>query len=524
MIRREVHFGRVVPAFVDRPRNVHAFFRARVAEAPDALALVDGDRRFTYGELDARAERLADGLVARGVRKGERVATLIGNRAEVVEVSLACARLGAIHVPLDIRQRRPEIAYAVAQSGAMALLFDVAHAGELPDAAETPALAFRVAVGGPHEGSVPYDALFAAPPREAGPDVEEEDPFCILYTSGTTGRPKGAVLTNLGVVHSCLHYRHAVGIAGTDRMVLAVPCSHMTGLIGVMQTALAFGAGLILMAQFKARAFLELAERERMSAVIMVPAMYNLCLLDPDFDRFDLSSWRIGAFGGAPMPEPNARRLKEKCPRLDLFNVYGATETSSPVAILPRDAPIERLDCVGKLMPCIDLRVMDEDGREVPPGMAGELWIAGASVVPGYWKNPEANATAFTGGYWRSGDVGSMDADGYLKVFDRKKDMINRAGYKVYSAEVESVLIDFPGITEAAVVGFPDPVLGERVAAFVVGGQAAEEDLRRHCARCLSDYKVPDRIVLMEDGLPRNPNGKVLKARLREEAAAFVRR
>lgn len=522
MIRREVHFGRVVPAYADRPGNVHALFSEQVTRAPHAPALVDGDIRLSYGELDARAERLAAGLWARGVRKGERVATLIGNRVEVVEVSLACARIGAIHVPLDIRQRRPEIVYALCQSGAQALIFDCAHAGELPNADETPDLVFQVVLGGDRAGAMAYAELFAAAPRGETPAVGEEDVFCLLYTSGTTGRPKGAMLTHLGVIHSCLNYRHMVGIGAEDRVVLAVPCSHMTGLIGVIQTTLAFGACLILMPQFKARRFLELAERERMTAVVMVPAMYNLCLMDPEFDRFDLSPWRIGAFGGAPMPEPNARRLKAACPQLELFNVYGATETSAPVAILPRGTPIERLDCVGKLVPCVDVRIMDDQGREVPPGGAGEIWICGASVVPGYWRNAEADAGAFTGGYWCSGDIGSIDAEGYLRVFDRKKDMINRAGYKVYSAEVESVLLEFSGISEVAVVGYPDPVLGERVAAFVVADHLDEALLRQHCVARLSDYKVPDRVTLLSEGLPRNPNGKVLKAVLRQQIAASV--
>ncbi|MFG1349776.1 class I adenylate-forming enzyme family protein [Xanthobacter autotrophicus] len=521
MIRHEVHFGRVVPCFIDRPPSVDALFRAWAARTPDALAVVDGERRVTYGALDAAVERLADGLFAHGVRKGERVATLVGNHLAVVELSLACARIGAIHVTLDIRQRRPEIAHILAQSGAMALVHDAACTGELPDGADVPELRHRFVSGGSAPGSVPYEELFTQPAPDRATEIFEEDPFCILYTSGTTGKPKGAVLTHLGVIHSGLHYRYALGLEPSDRTVLAVPNAHMTGLVGVIHGTLAAGACLILMGQFKARLFLELAAREKLTAALMVPAMYNLCLLDPLFEQLDLSSWRIAAFGGAPMPEASARRLKEKSPRLTLFNVYGATETSSPVAILPRDAPPERLDSVGRVMPCIDLKVMDEDGREVPPGMAGELWIAGASVVPGYWRNPEADATAFIGGYWRSGDVGSMDAEGYLKVFDRKKDMINRAGYKVYSAEVESVLVFHPDVSEAAVVGYPDPVLGERVEAFVVAGaDLSVDELRRFCAARLSDYKVPDRVTILPDGLPRNPNGKVMKNVLRERAAA----
>ncbi|WP_127088958.1 class I adenylate-forming enzyme family protein [Aquabacter cavernae] len=522
MIRREVHFGRLVPTFAERPATVDAMFRARVTDAPDAPALVAGERRISYGQLDAAVDRLTASLRGRGIVKGDRVATLIGNRPEVIEVSLACGRLGAIHVPMDIRQRAPEIAYALTQSEAALLLHDESCAGQVPAPADMASVRHTVVVGAAVPGADSYEALLrdggdSAPPAR----LDEDDPFCILYTSGTTGRPKGAVLTHFGVIHSCLHYRGALGLTSSDRVVLAVPCAHVTGLVGVIHTALSAGACLIMMAQFKARAFLELAERERASATLMVPAMYSLCLLDAEFDRFDLSSWRVGAFGGAPMPEPVALRLKAKSPALTLFNVYGSTETTSPVAILPADAPMERLNCVGKVLPCADIRVMDEAGREVAPGEAGELWIAGASVVPGYWRNPEADAAGFTGGYWRSGDVGSIDAEGYLKVFDRKKDMINRAGYKVYSAEVESVIVDHPGVSEAAVVGYPDPVLGERVAAFVTAKEGvAEDSLRLFCAARLSDYKVPDRITFLRDGLPRNANGKVLKAELRSRAVA----
>lgn len=520
-IRRELHYGRLVPTFADRPPTVDAMFKARVSAGPDATAIVDGDRRLSYRELDQEVDRLADGLSSRGIRKGGRVATVTGNRCETIVVSLACGRLGAIHVPLDLRLRAPEIAYALNQSGTRLLIHTAAQAGSLPEDEAIPGVRDRFVVDGEAVGAEAYANLRQAPQRgEAYDDLSEEDPFCILYTSGTTGLPKGATLTHLGVIHSCLHYRYALELSSCDRIVLAVPSAHLTGLIGVVHGTLAAGACLIVMAQFKARAFLELAARERMTGTIMVPAMYNLCLLDPDFAKFDLATWRIGAFGGAPMPEPNARRLKEACPRLTLHNVYGATETSSPVAILPRDAPPERLGSVGKPVHCVDIRIMDEDGREVSPGDPGEIWIGGASVVPGYWRNPEADALAFPGGYWRSGDVGSLDREGYLTVFDRKKDMINRGGFKIYSAEVETVLADHPAVSEAAVVGYPDPVLGERVAAFVTARGIDSETLRSHCAARLADYKVPERFTVLPDGLPRNPNGKIIKAVLRDQAAS----
>ncbi|HEY5209069.1 MAG TPA: fatty acid--CoA ligase family protein [Stellaceae bacterium] len=274
---------------------------------------------------------------------------------------------------------------------------------------------------------------------------------------------------------------------------------------------------VVTMAAFKARAYLELVAAERVTYTVAVPAMYNLCLLDPELDRFDLAAWRIGGYGGAPMPEATIKRLAEKLPNLSLFNAYGATETSSPATMTPRGEALAQADTVGKVLPCCDIRIMDDDGREVPPGRPGELWIAGAMVVPGYWNNPDADAANFLHGYWRSGDIGSIDAAGYVRVFDRKKDMINRGGYKVYSAEVENVLSHHPGIVEAAVIGRPDAVLGERVHAFIVRRDdgVAEADIRAFCAERLSDYKVPDQIIFIAEPLPRNANGKVLKAELR---------
>jgi len=273
----------------------------------------------------------------------------------------------------------------------------------------------------------------------------------------------------------------------------------------------------VLLPAFKARTFLEIAARERMTHALLVPAMYNLCLLDPEFATFELSAWRIGAFGGAPMPQPTIERLGAALPELTLVNVYGSTETTSPVTMLPLGEAATRADTVGKPLPCADIVVMDDDGREVAPGTSGELWIAGPMIVPGYWQNPEADRSTFCGSYWKSGDIGSIDAEGYVRVLDRKKDMINRGGYKVYCIEVESVLARHPDVIECAVIGRPDPVLGERVHAVVVARKpdVAEAELRRFCADQLSDYKVPDTIAFLPDTLPRNANGKVLKTALR---------
>jgi acyl-CoA synthetase (AMP-forming)/AMP-acid ligase II len=272
------------------------------------------------------------------------------------------------------------------------------------------------------------------------------------------------------------------------------------------------------MREFRGHDFMALAARERMTHTLVVPAIYNLLLRHREFERYDLSSWRVGGFGGAPMPEGTIRMLAEELPGLTLANAYGATETTSPTTIMPLGLQAANLDSVGIVVPCGDVRVMDDDGREVPRGEEGELWIGGPMVVPGYWDNPEATAREFVGGYWKSGDLGSIDADGFVRILDRKKDMVNRGGYKIYGAEVESVLSLHPAVLESAIVARPDPVLGEKVEAFVVLREpgATADELRAHCARQLADYKVPDFVTFRDAPLPRNANGKVLKRALRE--------
>lgn len=256
-----------------------------------------------------------------------------------------------------------------------------------------------------------------------------------------------------------------------------------------------------------------------MTHTVMVPAMYNLVLLDSEVDRFDLSAWRIGGFGGAPMPEATIERLASAMPRLTLHNVYGSTETTGPVTMMPPGQIAAHRDTVGRALPGADIVVMDTAGREVATGEEGELWIRGPMVVPGYWNNASADVAAFVDGYWRSGDVGSIDADGFVRILDRRKDVINRGGYKIYSIEVENVLMQHPDVIEAAVVPKPDAVLGQVVHAIVVSARpdVAADSLLRHCAAQLADYKIPTVLTIRAAPLPRNANGKVMKSALAED-------
>jgi len=513
-----LHGDRVVRCFAVRPRHLHAMFAAACARAPHAAALVCEGQRWSYALCDAIVRRLAGGLAAHGVTRGERVVMFIDNRPEFVFVLLALARIGAIAVPVGVREQRPGLAYIARQCGAIAIVADATLAERLPDAAEAPALRQRIAIGGA-PGCVAYDDLLAQDRAADEPaDPAPSDVAVILYTSGTTGHPKGAMLTHLNIVHSALHYQTCMKLGAGEVSALAVPASHVTGLIAIIVTMIQVAGTTVIVPAFKAEPFIALLQRERVTHTLMVPAMYNLCLLQSAFARADLSAWRVGGYGGAPMPMATIDELAQRLPGLTLLNCYGATETTSPATMMPIGDTRTHADSVGVALPLAEVRAMDDDGRELPAGETGELWIAGPMVVPGYWANPDATSASFTAGWWHSGDLGAVDAQGYVRVFDRKKDMLNRGGFKVYSVEVENVLMAWPGMVEAAVVGKPCPVLGERVHAFVHAPGAQRDDgaLRAHCAARLADYKVPETFTWTEAPLPRNANGKLMKRTLRE--------
>lgn len=506
--RAETHFGRVMRCYADRAPNAHAMLAEAAAARPDALAMVDGEIRLTQRELHDRAGRLAAGLAELGLGAGDRVMMMVSNRAAFVELLLACLASGLIAVPVSARSQAPEIAYVVEDCGAAALFHDGAFAGVLPKDGAAPKILIDV------DGEA-YAGLFAGAPRAATPGAEE-DVAVILYTSGTTGAPKGAMLTHLNIVHSCLHFSEGMALTHEDRSLLAAPASHVTGLIANILTILSVGGAALILPAFEVEGFLRLAEAEGMTHTVMVPAMYNLVLMRANLADWSLGRWRLGGFGGAPMPEKTIARLAEALPHLALVNAYGATETCSPATLTPAGVT-DRPDSVGRALPCAEMLVMDEAGREVPRGETGEIWIAGPMVSPGYWRNVEKTEASFVHGFWRSGDVGAVDEGGYFRVLDRLKDMINRGGYKIYSAEVENVLAAHPDVAEAAVIPTPDPVLGERVSAVIClarGAAADEAALRAHCAERLSDYKRPERYEFRTEPLPRNANGKIQKRAL----------
>jgi long-chain acyl-CoA synthetase len=518
-MRNEAHFGeRVVRCFADRAPDCFSLFEAAVARAPEGEALVAGAMRLSYRELNEWIERVAAGLAAHGMVAGERLAIVAGNCPEFAVAVLAALRLGMVAVPIGTRLAADEVRYIIEHCGAAATV----HEAGLEDLVRRAGAPRLIRCGG-GAGALRFEGLDLDAARLPAREVQEEERTAvILYTSGTTGRPKGAMLSHLNICHSVRHFQLAHQLGEGERSALAVPASHVTGLVAILFAILSVGGAVIMLASFSAREFLALAAAERMTHTVLVPAMFSLCLREPDFARHDLSAWRVGSYGGAPMPESTIVALGKALPNLTLINGYGATETASPASMTPPGEGLRRRETVGAPLHCADILVVDGAGRELGAGEVGEIWIRGPMVVKGYWKDDEATRASFTAGYWHSGDIGFFEEDGYLRLVDRLKDMVNRGGYKVYSVEVENVLVQHPGVAECAIVARPCEVLGERVHAYVSrksDGVAAGE-LASFCAARLADYKVPESFTLLDAPLPRNSGGKVLKRQLREALLA----
>src|SRR6202171_2243147 len=347
----EARFGdRVVPAFCERPKSIWAMVAAAASRNPDGEALVCGIRRMTWREVAQQSAQIAAGLRKLGLQSGDRVALLLGNRTEFVLAMFGAANLGAVTVLLSTRQQKPEIAYVLTDCGAKLLIHEATLTDRLPDPRDVPGLLHRISVDDDERVSQ-FSDLTDNEPAQDSADVSEEDVAMILYTSGTTGRPKGAMLAHCNVIHSAMIYEACMELTSADRSIAAVPLAHVTGVVANIMSMVRCAGTLIIVAEFKAADYLKVASRERVTQTVMVPAMYNLCLLQPDFEACDLSAWRIGGYGGAPMPVATIEKLAAKIPGLRLINAYGSTETTSPSTIMPPELTAAHLDSVGLARP-----------------------------------------------------------------------------------------------------------------------------------------------------------------------------
>lgn len=504
------------------PPTLPAMLAQVARELPALEAIVFKDVRWTYAEFAERVERTAAVLARQfRIQRGDRLAILTGNSADFPVAFFAAVALGAIAVPLNNRWKAEELRYALDDSGARGLILHPEFYEELQRVRpHLQALEYVFLTSGVREeGTIPFDGGLAGSGKPPVVPLEPDDVAGIFYTSGTTGFPKGAMTTHRNFITNCENARRVLELkTGTLRNLIAAPLFHATACHSQLVATIYVGGTSVILREYKADRVLDLIPAERITMIVGVPTMHWLLLVNPRFSTTDLSSITTVAYGGAPCPPELIRNLKKAFPQARLGNGFGLTETSSISTFLPHELCETKSDSVGRAAPVVDLRIVDDVGRELPYGAVGEIWIKGPNVVAGYWRKPEATAESFSDGWLHSGDVGKFDEDGCLYVLDRKKDMIIRGGENIYCVEVENAIYAHPKVLEAAVVGVPDEVFGEQVKAVVVpkpGQTLTENELRAWMKDQLADYKAPKYWVIQPTPLPRNPAGKVLKPSLR---------
>jgi long-chain acyl-CoA synthetase len=488
---------------------------------PDHPAILFEGSSTGYADLNARANRLASALVAHGVRAGDRVALYLPNIPEFALCYLAALKSGAVVVSINAIFKSDEVKYILNDSGSK-MLFTVGDLLPNIPRGECPALEAVIVCAGDPQGNALLDGWMVQGAAEARAlEMHPDAPAALLYTSGTTGFPKGTVLTHGNVVSNMYATVHHAGFTRRDRLALFLPLFHVFGQNFIMNAGFTACATLVLHRRFAPDRLLDSIQRDRISMLFGVPTIYTT-LLGADLSKYDLSSIRYEFSAAATMPQEIARRWAERFGR-PVYEGYGLTECS-PFACYNHDLR-HKFGSVGTAVENFELRIVDEMDNDVPPGTWGEILIRGPGVMQGYWGNPADTASALRNGWLHSGDTGLVDDEGYVFIVDRIKDMVNVAGFKVWPAEVEQVLYRHPAVQEAAVYGVPDPLKGEAVKAAVVlraGARGTGEEILLYCRDRMAAYKVPASVDFVRD-LPKSATGKILKRVLREDAARTTR-
>ena len=491
--------------------NISSFIGFHASRMPARTAIVFGAARISYGELSARVARTGGWLRQRGIGEGDVVAVLMKNSAAFIEIAIAVGHVGAVFLPINFRLSADEVGYIVANSGAKLLIADAE-------------LSAGAALGG---NVVLLDEAAQSDSTRLGPDAEPAarvtrkpgDLFRLMYTSGTTDRPKGVMHSYENFYWKCSDHVVALGLTGENRLLVTGPLYHVGAFDLPGMAVLWVGGMLCILRDFSAEAALAAIAEEQLDCAWLAPVMTSAMLAAAPSSGLDLASLRWVIGGGERTPEARIRSFGESFPRARYIDAYGLTETCSGDTLMEAGREIEKIGSVGRALAHVEITIRDEEGRELAAGETGEICLRGPKITHGYWKDPAKTAAAFHGDWFRSGDMGYLDADGFLFLTDRLKDMIISGGENIASSEVERVIFELPQVREVAVIGAPDERWGEKPVAFVVlepGAELSLETLRSHCRAKLAAFKAP-RDIVVRDALPRNPSGKILKRLLRDE-------
>ncbi|WP_266376217.1 acyl-CoA synthetase [Streptomyces canus] len=487
--------------------TVDGVLRRSARRTPARVAVEYGERSWTYEELDDAVSRAARLLLDQGLDRGDRVGAYGHNSDAYLIAFLACARAGLVHVPVNQNLTGDDLAYIVGQSGSTLVLADPDLAGRLPEGVRTvplrdadESLLARLATASPYDG----------------PEPRSEDLVQLLYTSGTTALPKGAMMTHRALVHEYLSAITACDLSAGDRPVHSLPLYHSAQMHVFLLPYLAVGATNIILDAPDGDRLFDLIEQGRADSLFAPPTVWIGLSNRPDFATRDLGGLRKAYYGASIMPVPVLERLRERLPKLAFYNCFGQSEIGPLATVLAPDEHKGRMDSCGRTVLFVDARVVDENGKDVPDGTPGEIVYKSPQLCEGYWDKPEETEAAFRDGWFHSGDLAVRDAHGYFTIVDRVKDVINSGGVLVASRQVEDALYTHDAVAEVAVIGLPDERWIEAVTAVVVPrGEVTEAELLDHAREKLAHFKAPKR-VLFVDELPRNASGKILKRELRD--------
>jgi fatty-acyl-CoA synthase len=490
--------------------TVDGVLRRSARRTPARVAVEYGERAWTYEELDAAVSRAARVLLDQGLDHGDRVGAYGHNSDAYLIGFLACARAGLVHVPVNQNLTGDDLAYIVGQSGSTLVLADPDLAERLPEGVRTlplrdadESLLARLSTASPYDG----------------PEPRSEDLVQLLYTSGTTALPKGAMMTHRALVHEYLSAITACDLSAGDRPVHSLPLYHSAQMHVFLLPYLAVGATNIILDAPDGDRLFDLIEQGRADSLFAPPTVWIGLSNRPDFATRDLGGLRKAYYGASIMPVPVLERLRERLPKLAFYNCFGQSEIGPLATVLAPDEHKGRMDSCGRTVLFVDARVVDENGKDVPDGTPGEIVYKSPQLCEGYWGKPEETEEAFRDGWFHSGDLAVRDAHGYFTIVDRVKDVINSGGVLVASRQVEDALYTHDAVAEVAVIGLPDERWIEAVTAVVVPrGEVTEAELLDHAREKLAHFKAPKRVVFVDE-LPRNASGKILKRELRDRFA-----